>query len=368
MNNSIDITIKPTLECNMRCRHCFNGEKLNENGMLGLDPIKRVLRAAARDYHEIKTTFHGGEPSLAGDDFFDQFYSFQRLLAAQYGINIYNNFTTNGLLLSEKLVDILISNNVLINISFDGPYNYILRSNSDIVFSKIELLKQKNARFRVFCTVSEQSRPHLEETYQFFKDYEIDYKLVPIQPRGFASQDMRMIMQPTIFGRSIAELYSKWCTDRNNNNIVYTFQEFTHLRRSEQFKPFWFQKKIAINPDGNIYPFGRPNDMNYCLGSAEKLVSVHDCFNSDNYKRLLSEFESYWRNVCVHCSNYSICRGVVICMSYVYDNKVDTLRYSCELSNAIFDSILAANEQILKNIQEGNGNGYNDYVKRSFSS
>ena len=32
--NEISVTIKPTMACNMKCKHCFNGEKFCDTKVL----------------------------------------------------------------------------------------------------------------------------------------------------------------------------------------------------------------------------------------------------------------------------------------------------------------------------------------------
>ena len=127
MSSQIALTIKPTMNCNMKCRHCFNGSELNSSGFIDISLVKRFIKITIKEYDNVKVTFHGGEPSLAGYDFYREFYNFENLLTKKYGISFSNLFTTNGKSLSEDLMDLLIKNNVLINVSFDGPYNNILR-------------------------------------------------------------------------------------------------------------------------------------------------------------------------------------------------------------------------------------------------
>ena len=62
------------------------------------------------------------------------------------------------------------------------------------------------------------------------------------------------------------KLYKKWLYDKECNVKFYTFEEFLELEPNSRFKPHWFYRKLALNPDGKIYPFGRPNDVNFCLG------------------------------------------------------------------------------------------------------
>ena len=39
MIHEIALTIKPTMKCNMRCKHCFNGNDLNKSDIIKLQDV-----------------------------------------------------------------------------------------------------------------------------------------------------------------------------------------------------------------------------------------------------------------------------------------------------------------------------------------
>ena len=80
----VNVLIKPASSaCNMRCAYCFyrdvadNREHAFE-GMLSLERMEQVI-AAAVEYAEgiCSFAFQGGEPTLAGLDFFRQVVAMQ---------------------------------------------------------------------------------------------------------------------------------------------------------------------------------------------------------------------------------------------------------------------------------------------------
>lgn len=368
MVHEIALTIKPTLSCNMRCRHCFNGDDLNVSNFIDIKSVYSFLETAAKEYKDVKVTFHGGEPSLAGFDFYDKVFAYEHYLTEKYGAIFSNNFTTNSLTLEDKLIDLLIANDVLINVSFDGPFNHILRQNGEVVYTNICKMQEKKARMRIFCTISSQSYPYLLDIYKWFNERQLDFKVLPIEPRGYASEDKSLIMEKDSFVKELVEVYKYWIKDQDCKVRFYTFEEFASLRRNTQFKPFWFNREIALNPDGKIYPFGRPNDVKFCLGTSIGIDSLEDCFKSDEYTRMLSILDEYRKGFCKECESSHICNGVAVCMSYMYVDKDELLKYSCELSNKIFCNILNVNDEIISDFEKGKINNYNDVIKKKFST
>ena len=349
MIQQIALTIKPTMNCNMKCKHCFNGDAWKLSDVLSVDLAKRFVEIAVKDYQLIKVTFHGGEPTLVGDDFYRKFFDFERKLIQQYGVKFNNLFTTNGVALTENLIDLLIANDTLINISFDGPFNDILRQNTEIVYENIEKVKSKKGRMRIFCTVSSIALGKLKEIYKWFSEKSLDFKILPIEPRGYAKKNSQYLMLSDRFSSELAELYNYWLKDTDCKIRIYTFEEFIKLKRHVQFKPFWFNREIALNPDGKIYPFGRPNDINFCLGSVTEVNSIVDCFKSDEYERMFKILRKYHKNFCANCPSKGVCNGVVLCMSYMYESDNEMLKDGCQKANNIFQHILDVNDKFFKN-------------------
>ena len=63
------VMIIPTLNCPSRCKYCWGSE--NKKEMMGLDIIDHII-TWLDDFRDDKVhfTFHGGEPLLAGYDFY----------------------------------------------------------------------------------------------------------------------------------------------------------------------------------------------------------------------------------------------------------------------------------------------------------
>lgn len=362
----IGITVKPTLSCNMRCKHCFNGEKLNKLDMISVDRVILLLQKASMEYDTIKITFHGGEPTLAGIEFYRKIFEFQQKKNEEDGTIFRNFFTTNGLLLNEEFIDILIKNETLINVSFDGPYNHILRQYSDKVLKNIKLIQKKNGKLRCYCTLSKKSYSHLQQIYDWFKDQEIDFKTLPIEKCGFAKEDMELIMKPEDLVDSFVNVYRKWIHDNECKIRYYTFEEFSLLRRDMQFKNYWFNRKIALNPDGNIYPFGRPNDVNFCIGTPETIEKIEDCFESKCYVELRDILQGFYNKKCKSCKSLGVCNGVAINMTYMYEESEEILDYSCNQANLIFQGILAVNDEIIEDFKAGKTDTYTNIIRNRF--
>ena len=115
---------KPTgFRCNIACDYCFYLEK--EQGTLLPKNDQRVmddqtLEAFICTYiqsnplDEIKFSWQGGEPTLAGIPFFQKALELQRKYAA--GKQISNSIQTNGLLIDDEWARFLAANHFLVGL------------------------------------------------------------------------------------------------------------------------------------------------------------------------------------------------------------------------------------------------------------
>ena len=53
----ISITVKPTNDCNMRCKHCYHAEEGFDNTMMLPEAAKKMFSIASKDYDEIHVVF-----------------------------------------------------------------------------------------------------------------------------------------------------------------------------------------------------------------------------------------------------------------------------------------------------------------------
>ena len=108
-----------TEDCNLRCRYCYVPKKPRRLDLaIGREAIDFMLAAPA-NVKRVSIYFFGGEPLL-------EFGSIQALTqygerrSQEAGKGIHFGVTTNGTLLSDKVLDFLAAHKISINLSIDG--------------------------------------------------------------------------------------------------------------------------------------------------------------------------------------------------------------------------------------------------------
>ena len=167
--------------CNLGCRYCYYLDKasLYENRQSIMDDellettIKQYIQA--NDIPQIMFVWHGGEPLIAGLDFYKKAVDLQRQYAN--GKQIENVLQTNGMLIDEAWCRFFAEHRFLIGISIDGPAsvhdayrrNKAGEATFDKVMNAIELMKKYWVEFNTMSVVSRASEGKAIEIYRFLK-------------------------------------------------------------------------------------------------------------------------------------------------------------------------------------------------------
>ncbi|MBI5282542.1 MAG: radical SAM protein, partial [Candidatus Solibacter usitatus] len=177
------LLIKPaSAVCNLDCQYCFYLDR-------DADPYKdlpaRVMTEETLQrlvdtylfysYPAATFAFQGGEPTLAGLQFFEKLVKFQKRYGRD-GQSVSNALQTNGVLLDQDWCQLFREYSFLIGISIDGPeeVNDLYRFNKaghgtwKRVMQGIEVMQQEKVDFNVLCVLSQSNVHKPRETYRFF--------------------------------------------------------------------------------------------------------------------------------------------------------------------------------------------------------
>lgn len=331
------ILIKPaSANCNMDCRYCFykclssNREKYSM-GFMTDEVLDNLVKNAVEYADEYLTfAFQGGEPTLAGIDFFKKVVKLQK----QYGsskksLRIDNTIQTNGVTLNEEWCEFFKQENFLVGVSLDGPRknhdSVRVMSNGTESFAKvmhgIELLKKYNIDFNVLTVVTEQLSQKASALYKFYKRNGFNYvQLIPCMDEqerqcilsGGEDKGMGYAVRPESYGRFLCELFDMWYEDFKNGDIM-DVRMFSNLAQMTVGYPpeecgmcGKCDAYFVVEGDGSVYPC----DF-YCM-DLYRLGTVKDSFAQLKESKKVTEFERASVNKpekCVKCEYYDLCRG-----------------------------------------------------------
>ncbi len=165
--------------CNLNCDYCFNspGHKAfsKNKAIMSEQMLSKIIWQAMSISNNLVFVWHGGEPLLAGIDFYEKALKLQKKYASTYS-RIRNVVQTNATLLTEKWINFFKKNNFEIGISLDGPKKihdshrkYPSQKGSfNNVMRAIKRLNLNNKSFGVISVINKNNFCSPEEFLDFF--------------------------------------------------------------------------------------------------------------------------------------------------------------------------------------------------------
>ena len=305
------VMIIPTLNCPSNCKYCWGSE--NKREMMDTQIIDQIITWLG-DFRDDKVhfTFHGGEPLLAGYDFYE--YALEKLskLDNFEGFSLQSNIW----LLTEELIDLFIKYGVVVSTSIDGPkeINDYQRGEGyfDKTMSKFRLAKEKGLIINFVLTVTDYSKDFSDELYDFFKNERMSLKIHAALPSLRGDNADPWALDQEEHGKLLVDWLDKYLYDLDKFSVM----DLDHickstLRRRGTLCTFadCIGTTLAVGSDGSIYPCYRFVGMpEYVLGNVSTNPSFDDLKESNAWAKL-QQFREYVDENCKKCKYVKYCEG-----------------------------------------------------------
>ena len=177
------LLVKPVgAACNLACDYCFYLDKsaLYPNGpaLMSAAVMERMVSSyLALPFDAYTITFQGGEPLLAGLDFFKRVAdAVSRHSCPKAKVNL--SIQTNATLMTRDIAKFLSDEGWLVGVSVDGPAalhdKHRRNASGDgshaAVMRGIDLLRDAGAAFNVLCLVTPDSVQNAAAIYRYLRD------------------------------------------------------------------------------------------------------------------------------------------------------------------------------------------------------
>lgn len=382
---AVSILIKPSsANCNMDCEYCFykclsrNREEFSK-GFMSEDTLE-LLIAHVLDYAEDYAcfAFQGGEPTLAGIEFFQKVVELQERYNTKH-LTIENTIQTNGIFLDDQWAQFLYEQDFLVGISLDGPRKLhdsyrrdeVGKPTFERVMHTIKLLEQYHVKYNILSVITGESVTKAPYLYHFYKRNGFRYvQLIPCideRARGKESnaerardkmsvsqgdgwsekakcQSARFTLKAEQYGRFLCEMFDLWyedfCREEAMNGVSMDIRMFSNLAQMAAGFPAeecgmngHCSCYFVVEGDGSVYPC----DF-YCMDSW-RLGTVEDSFEtlakSDRVEKFVQASLPIHEKCC-KCPYFSLCRGGCRRWRENADNTMPGLNLLCPAYECFF--------------------------------
>lgn len=374
----VNFMIKPTsFQCNIACKYCFYLEK--ENFMLpeGEKKAKYMDIEIAKKFIEkritedkstdIYFTWQGGEPLLAGLDFYKAVVSYQKELGRLFNKKIHNAIQTNGILIDEQWAKFLKKNEFLVGISIDGDqefhdiYRRTITNGSTFrkVSKGLRFLEQYGVEYNTLTVINNFNVKYPLEIYKFLKsigskfmqfipvvetkDIDKNFKPSWIDDEDFEARVTEFSVDPLAYANFMNTIFDEWVKNDITKISIRMFDSLlTRFLGYEQtlciFKESCGGNNVAVESDGTLYQcdhFVYP-EAYFKIGNIKEM-SLKEI---EDKTHLLSEKKRAISSKCKECKWLELCHGG--CPKHRFINLKDSkerVSYFCEAYQNIFEHI-----------------------------
>ena len=228
--------------CNLYCSYCYyhtekphNKKKptiLNDDNLLEIY-IRQHIEATTGDL--VFFSWHGGEPTLAGIDFYRKAVRLQKKYLPA-GKRLLNGIQTNGTLIDEEWCRFMQEENFIAGVSIDGPeklhnqfrLDKTQKGSFKDAFRGFKLLQKSGIPLEILCVVSSVNENFAAEVYSFFRESGARYiTFLPMVERDFQSATgvTKKSVNPVKFGKFLIEVFDEWIANDIGNIQVQIFED-----------------------------------------------------------------------------------------------------------------------------------------------
>ncbi len=360
---NLSLLIKPASgSCNLRCSYCFYLDELENRksgnfSFMDNETMSNLIDLALTSAtNSISFAFQGGEPTLAGLEYFEHFVYYVFLRNTK-NIPVNYSIQTNGTTIDRNWCRFLARNNFMVGLSLDGlEATHDLyrvypdkRGSFERVMETISLLKRYKIEFNILCVVNKENVKHPGEMFDSFMKHDLRYLqfIECLDPLNTPKNSSPFSLDPVEYGNFLVAIFDKYYQEMMSDRYVFIryFENLMMIENGIKNELCTYKigcaKNYVVEANGNVYPC----DF-YCL---DEMVLGN--VNTGNFKEFDSkrkELKFIERSLkinkeCLSCRYLKYCGGGCyrnieqangqllknhFCESYKYflDNRLEKLR------------------------------------------
>lgn len=324
----LSVMVKPASSlCNMRCRYCFYSDvsqnrSVQSFGVMQAHTAENLIQKtlAFAGGCRVAFAFQGGEPLLAGLDFFKQFVALAERYNVQ-GSQIFYSLQTNGTLVNDEWAQFFREKHFLVGLSLDGDYRFNkfrLDSSGSNAYRAIlhgaEILQKHAVDVNILTVLTGFCADHIDEVYKSLTAKGFKYlQFIPcLRPFGDTTEN-EMYMTVRQYAKFLIHGFNAYVKDyvRGDYTSVRYFDNLVRLYLGEQPEQCGMcghcMHQFVAEGNGNIYPCDFYCTDEWLLGNindSDLQTLAHSQKAADFLKRSLQCEEK-----CKACRFAPLCRG-----------------------------------------------------------
>jgi uncharacterized protein len=315
--------------CNLSCDYCYYLKKLSlypdEDSFRMADDVLEefiVQHIETCPDRVIPFSWHGGEPTLLGVDYFRKIVEMQRKHQPSHR-QIINGIQTNGTLIDEDWCRFLAAERFGVGLSLDGPQEihdrHRLTKSGKPTHSQAmrgyELLRKHRIACDILCVVHGQNVNYPTEVYRFFKQIKAQYigflPLVELRPDFDGDVSSRSVPSEA-FGAFLCAIFDEWMSEDIGQVNIQIFEESARAALGQEHTLCIFKKTCGdvpvIEHNGDFFSCDHFVDREHLLGNIRE-SRLADLIESPTQRAFGQAKWDTLPRYCLECEVLNLCHG-----------------------------------------------------------
>lgn len=321
----LTVMIKPVSgACNMRCQYCFYADEMVHRSVAVYPPMTQemlsliVRRCMMFADLEVSFAFQGGEPTLAGLDYYRELIRQERQYNTR-GLRVNNLIQTNGYDISDEMIRFFAEEQFLVGLSMDGTEQahdaHRRDAKGDGTYGRVlncaRRMEEAGVRFNILCVVNHQTAMQSRKILSELKRYRYIQFIPCIEP--IENRYVEYALKPEEWGGFLIEAYDEY-------ERAFRIGKPLHIRHFDN----WMDMLMGVPPEdcsmsgqcqphfvfesnGDVYP------CDFYMTDAWKMGNIAD----SSLRSLLKSpvVDAFCRTsravpeTCHACEWYALCRN-----------------------------------------------------------
>ncbi|HEX9913464.1 MAG TPA: anaerobic sulfatase maturase [Candidatus Bathyarchaeia archaeon] len=323
------VFVKPAgPRCNLGCRYCYYldkaslypGEATRMPDELLESYIAQHIKASPGEV--INFSWHGGEPTILGLDYFRRIAEIQRRHKPR-NRRIVNGVQTNGTLLDDEWCRFLADQGFYVGLSLDGPKEmhdlHRVTKNGEPTFTQTmrgyDLLRKHRVPTEILCVVNAHNVKFPFQAYRFFKQLGARYiTFLPlVEPRPGAVNGVSDSSVPAeAWGRFLCAVFDEWADQDIGRVEVQVFEEALRTAFHREHSLCIFRPACGDIPvlehNGDFYPCDHYVEAGRLIGNLNE-TPLAELLESPALRAFGEAKRLSLPRSCRECSFLEMCNG-----------------------------------------------------------
>ena len=324
LTDDFQVFIKPVgARCNLNCSYCYYSiHETDKISVMDDETLENCIiqHFATSTSSAVFFTWHGGEPLLAGIDFYEKVIAMQKKHLPR-GKSFLNGIQTNGTLITKAWCEFFAINGFVIGISIDGPNAYHdamrlthnKRGSFDKTLIGYRLLSDYNINPEILCVVSSCNVHHPLAVYDFFKTLGAQFiTFLPLVEKAGHGAVSQASVPALAFGHFLSAIFDQWNKTDIGAIKIQIFEEALRTAFHQEHTLCIFKKRCGgvpiIESNGDFYPCDHFVGENRSFGNINKHPLAY-LLNHPKQKAFGDAKFDTLPQYCIRCEVREMCNG-----------------------------------------------------------